>query len=385
MRTRIEHAGIDYTLALDDERAAGQRCWGVVQGRLLDELTGRPLRSLIRVESDRAELSSRVSSGAIAGLAGFPQRAFNHPDLAVNAHAFTIIFHAEGYLPLERLINLGPIPGFPHQFFPLDLGDIGMHREPVVILGRVVRSDGSAVAGVTVRIEALWRQLPSASASPPADPLHLMGLHQPLGFPRNAGVAWLRRRELIDVVGEDKQLLSPVTAGRERIHCSDRINLAVGDMLAIDTEDPELTEYRMVSDLQGALSPAGEAEIVLATPLLRSHRLQAVVSKTLAQPPGPDNLFGVDAIAGDGCVLLDSEHALAGALVAEIGDGSQPNEYRRMLPFATNTDADGYFRLPPLSRVAQLDLRVFGGTLSADIDGFVPDYGGREHWLDVRI
>ncbi len=385
MRRWVENGASDYLLAQDDDRMAGQRWWGVVQGRLLDELTGRPLRTAIRVESDVDQLTPRVAAGALAGLAGIPLQAFHHPDLSLHPHPIDITFHADGYLPQVHHLQLGPLAGFPGRFTPLDLGDIGMHREPVTLRGRVARPDGTPVSGLTVRIESIWRRLPAATASPPPDPSQLLGLHLPLDFPRQAGVARLRRRELIEVVGEDKALMEPAAREQSQIRCSDRVNLAVGDRLAIDTGDPELTEYLAVSDIQGAVSPDAPARIGLAAPLAREHRAGATVRRVTVQPAGPDNLFAVDALAGDGCVLLDGLNGLAGSLFVEILDGVHPNEYRRMRAFATNTDADGCFRLPPLSRVAMLDLRVFGGPLSADIDGFVPDYGRREQWIDLRV
>lgn len=384
MRQQIEASGINYTVSLDDQKRAGQRYWGVVQGRLLDEMTQRPLNNLIRVESDREGLISRASLGGIAGLAGVPEWVFAHPDLATNAHDLSVTFLAEGYLPFIANLILGPIAGFPDQFTPLNLGDIGMHRQPVMIRGRVVQSDGSPAAGLTVRIVALWLQLPSATASSPADPIEVLALQPALRFPRGAA-AWLRRRELIDVVGEDKTLLVPVAADTDRINCSDRVNLAIGDILAIGTEDPALTEYIAITAIDGATASDQPALITLAHPLLNAHLQQAVVRRTTPQPAGTNNPLAMEAIEGDSCVLLNSLTDLGGALVAEIGDGTQPNEYRQIFPFATNTDADGYFRLPPLSRVAQLNLRVHGGMLATDIDGFVPDYGSREHWIDVTV
>jgi hypothetical protein len=50
--------------------------------------------------------------------------------------------------------------------------------------------------------------------------------------------------------------------------------------------------------------------------------------------------------------------------------------------FTATTVAGGFYRLPPLSRVAQLNLQANNGTLSPVLT-FVPDYGGEENKFDI--
>jgi hypothetical protein len=383
----IRTARENYRVALEERQPAGQRLWGVVQRRLIDELTQRPIATRITVETDKKGLVQGSTAGGFAGLAGVPQWVFSDPDLSSHAHTFTAIFRAEGYLAYEARISLGPVAGFPAVFAPLPTAMIEMHRSPIIIRGRVMRNGATPTpaAGLTVGIDALWRRLPSATASPPPDPYTAMAIRPGLRFARSATLTQLRRRDLIDVLGEDKALSADFTAGSRHIRCSNRINLSPGDVLAVDIGDPSITEYLPIAIIDGASTAEQAAVIELEYPLAYGHRRDAVLRRMSPQPPGAINAFGVDAGTGDITVLLDSTTDLAGARTVEISDGVHPNEYGRIFPYSTTTDSNGFFQLPPLHRVAQLDLQVSGTSLSFAIDGFVPDYGRRDNWLNVKV
>jgi hypothetical protein len=383
----ISTARGNYKVTLEERQPAGQRLWAVAQRQLIDELTQRPVATRISVETDKKGLTQGSTVGGIAGLVGVPQWVFSHPDLSTHAHTFTVTFRAEGYLTHETQITVGPIAGFPAVFTPPPTAIIEMHRSPIVIRGRVMRNSATSIpaAGFAVSVIALWRLLPSATASPPADPYTAMAIRPGLRFARDATVTRLRRRDLIDMLGEDKALSKDFAAGSLRILCSNRTNLSPGDILAVDTGDPSVTEYLAITGIDGAGTPEQPAEIELACPLAHGHRRDAVVRRVNPQPPGASNAFGVDAGAGDTSVLLASATDLTGARTVEILDGAHPNEYRRMFPYSTTADSNGYFQLPPLHRVAQLDLRVSGASLSVEIDGFVPDYGRRDNWINVKV
>lgn len=383
----IRTARENYRVALEERQPAGQRLWGVVQRRLIDELTQRPIATRITVETDKKGLVQGSTAGGFAGLAGVPQWVFSDPDLSSHAHTFTAIFRAEGYLAYEAQISLGPIADFPDVFAPLPTTTIEMHRNPISIRGRIMRNGAAPIpaVGLTVDICALWRRLPSATASPPADPYTLMAIRPGLWFARSATVTQLSRRDLIDVLGEDKALSADFTAGSRHIRCSNRINLSIGNILAVDIGDPSITEYLPIASIDGASTAEQPAVIGLLYPLAYDHRQDAVVRRVSPQPPGASNAFGIDAGTGDTSLLLDSSTDLSDARTVEISDGVHPNEYRRIFPYSTTTDSNGYFQLPPLHRVARLDLRISGASLSADIDGFIPDYGSRDNWINVTV
>ena len=56
-----------------------------------------------------------------------------------------------------------------------------------------------------------------------------------------------------------------------------------------------------------------------------------------------------------------------------------------MRRFSVSSDAAGYYRLPPLSRVAQLELRAERGALIPIQMEFRPDYRVRENRLDFTF
>lgn len=393
-RRIVATASKTYTVAMDDLRPAGRRLWGIVRGWLIDELTQRPIVGRVTIKTDKEGMVQQAVASGIAGLVGIPERVFSKVDpatgiydLAINAQQFTIVFGAEGYLSRRWRVSVGPIPGFPDISVPISLGAVEMHRQPIIIRGRVMRN-GSPLApagGLTVAITAVWRRLPSATATPPADPCTIMAICPAIRYPRTVATARVRRREVVNVSGEDKTLLEYVTAGTQQFHCSNRVGLSTGDILTVDPGDPSVAEYVPIAAIDGAAGESQPARVSLSYPLAFSHRRDAVVRRVNPQGPGTDNTLAVDALTGDSCLLLDSVADLVSASTVEISDGAQPDEYLRILPYSATTDAEGFFQLPPLHRVAQLNLSIHGGSLSADIDGFIPDYNRREDWFDVVV
>ena len=79
---------------------------------------------------------------------------------------------------------------------------------------------------------------------------------------------------------------------------------------------------------------------------------------------------------------------LAGASEIQISSPAGADEYHRVMKFTVISDADGYFRLPPLSRVAQPKIRaektVGVELLRTDVI-LRPDYEQRENRLDLAL
>jgi len=70
------------------------------------------------------------------------------------------------------------------------------------------------------------------------------------------------------------------------------------------------------------------------------------------------------------------------ATTVSIDDGVLAIEYHSVSYFTATTVAGGFYRLPPLSRVAQLNLQANNGTLSPPLT-FVPDYADEENKVDI--
>lgn len=412
-RQSIETGNKNYTIAPCDSRLAGERLWAIVQARLIDELTMRHVVTPITVKTNKKYLTPQTTTGGLAGLVGTPARVFAQPDLTTSVHEFKVTFNATGYLAYDSTITIDPILDFPNDFTPVFLGEIEMHREPVVIRGRVMEKNATPsepVAGATIRIaiendpasqtydpaepshENIWLKLPPATAVLQPDKLWIKAIKPNLYFPRKAGTTRIRQRELIHIPGQDKHLLEDAQIGSKSIRCSNRENLAIGQIIVVDAGDVateggnlSLSEYVRITGIDGTGEDDQPAVISLSQPLMYPHRRHAIVRRTNLQPTRANNELAVEAITGDSCLLLSSNNHLGEGQTIEIADGDQTNEYRRIFSIATTSDADGYFRLPPLHRVAQLNLQVSDGSSETNIKNFIPDYRSREQWIDLMI
>jgi len=381
-RRVVEVRGRTYTFSLDDPVPLAGRTWAVVSAWVIDEMTGEPPRSRVTVNTDMPGLTPHVASDGLAGLVGIPGQVF--PYLATQSYQVNLTFMAEGYIPRHEEVTIAQNVDFPNAFDPARTDDILMHRKPIMMQGRTVSANGSTTtptSGATVRITGVWRTLPPADATVPAAPPNLVSLQPPLYFTRPAPIGRLRRKDMMPVVGEDKHLLDIVRKGSNLLRLSDRVNLAPGDIVVIDAANPDLMEYLTVDTISGASAADQPADITLVHPVAHPHRSNTVIRKVIPQALGSDNPFDQDAIAGDPCVLLASMNDLDLASVVEISGGSDPVEYHSLHLFSVNSDADGYYRLPPLSRVAQLEIEaVHGGqTITQTIS---PNYTCRENRID---
>jgi hypothetical protein len=98
------------------------------------------------------------------------------------------------------------------------------------------------------------------------------------------------------------------------------------------------------------------------------------------------NALSVDARAGDITVFPSALTGLAAATTVEVLGGGPPTEYGLVARYDVLSSApDGYFRLPPLGRSAQVRI-VTNPPLSAP--GFLdvsPDYARTEFRIDLVV
>jgi len=69
----------------------------------------------------------------------------------------------------------------------------------------------------------------------------------------------------------------------------------------------------------------------------------------------------------------------------EIDDGVAPPEYHLVAQFSTTTDADGFYRLPPLNRVGQLELTADDGVAPAVRQTVIPNYELIQNTVDFSL
>jgi hypothetical protein len=355
----------------------------VVKARLVDEITTRPPRGIITIFSRQAGLSQRVAGDGLAGLVGVPEQVFPH--LASQGYSVEVLIQADGYLDRSMDVDIAQEPSFPDAFAPGDLGDVLLHRRPTIVSGRAVASNGlytTPLANVSVELTGIWRVMPPPDQVVPADPPLLIDLQPGLAFDRDASTGVLQRREVTPAVGEDKELQAFIGDGSVSVPLSDRVNVSAGDVLSIDPLHPDLAEYVIVDSVSGGSDPELPARVISTYPTRRPHRQGTLVRKVLPQAPGPSNPLGADALNGDTTVFLQSMNDLAAAQTVELTGGGAGPEFRRPRLFSVTTDGEGYYRLPPIGRVAQIQLEATHGVEHIE-KKLSPDYDQRVNHNDL--
>ena len=378
-----------YVFSPDDQPTLGARIWGMVRLQVLDELSGEPPTSIATVTALEPKLASRFTSDGIGGLVGIPLQVF--PDLGTTNRSVHLTVSADGYLPLDDTVDFLTDPTFPVTFTPPALRTLSLHRQPTVITGRTVRNNGGteteAVDGARVTVTGIWRTPPPANVAVPADPPNIVSLQPPLYVGRPSPGQSMRRRDLPPVVGADKEIGADVLAGVNEILLSDRQGLGPGDILLIDAGEPDLVEFIAIASVPVTAPADQPTRITLVYPLKHAHRRRGIVRKVNPQLPGLPQQITESAIAGDTCVFLNGLTELAGAQEIEI-NGPPGDEHHTVMTFAVDSDAEGYYRLPPLSRVAQLEIhaeKTIAMQLFQVTTTFRPDYRQRENRLDLTL
>jgi len=359
---------IVYTVSPEPELPIGLKPQAVIRGRLLDEMTNQPSAGKIYIDSPYAGISPRVGSGGLVGFAAIPVRAF--PELKNAPVSVPVNLLADGYLPLFRNVPVLQDMNFPESFSGGDMGDMLLHRLPTVISGRVLLNTGTAataIPGAAITLTGVWRSLPPASMVVPPAPPDLASLNPGIYVDRSAAGSQVQGLKFLGTPGSDKTLLNDAMAAQPQLVLSDRHLIAPNDILAIDTVDAERTEFVAIKTITGASTDDLPAQVTLASPLRASHRQGATVHKIQFQNVGPVIALGDDAIAGDVCIFVNGVANLTSAPFVSITQGVMPAEYHSASYFQTTSDAQGFFRLPPISRVAQCGLRCHDG-VHTDLD-----------------
>jgi hypothetical protein len=372
----------------DDRIPLANRIQAVLKLLVTDELTSKPPESTITLKVEEKGYTPRVASDGLVGLVAVPLQVI--PRLDAQNYPVNLTVRAQGYLTRELHVEILQDPNFPTHFAAMQI-DLALHREPVTILGRTVRVTGNTLTplpGTEVSLTGIWRIPPPADVVVPPDPPNLIHLQSPLYLDRSALTQFLQPRDLPLIAGSNKTLLNDVSAGTDAIQLSDRHGLAVGDILQIDVDQPDLAEYVEAKAVRTTSAPDQPTVITLNHELMQSHRRNSVVQPTLPQPAGIARPITVDATIGDTCVFLDNLTGLATGHEVQITGVPGKDEYHKLTTFSVLSDADGYYRLPPISRVAQLEIHAEKtvGVQTFEVNAtFVPDYHQRENRLDLTL
>jgi hypothetical protein len=345
----------------------------IAEGQVVDEQTQAETYSPI---CGTTTLTRACYTGLCDGffaVAGVPLAAV--PGLAVQSYSFSITFSADGYIPQTVSTSIGPIPGFPDTFDPVLLPMVSLHRSPASIFGRVVRRVSGAttpIASASVQVTTLWRILPQAGSSPLGEPPNILSVQPPLGLARTAGVDTLQQQSWTPTAGVSKVVLQQSPAGTTQILLQDAVGLSVGSLLLIDGDDPATAEVVTLAAVPISSLANQPATVSAAAPLILTHNDGAIAELVTVAPAGPANTFTQNALPGDVVVFLSGLTGLSPTDTAEIPGASA--EFHTVSQFNITADANGYYRLPPISRVYQVAITAsdgLGNTLSQTI---WPDY-----------
>jgi hypothetical protein len=374
-----------YIISPDARLRPGRITQSIVSAEFRDEHTGRAPAVELVAGTRFPKLTPRSTVDGLAGLTGVPERAL--PFLRTDPYDVDFSVAARRYLPFATNAHFANQPTFSDTFARRDLGVIELHRENVELLGRVVRvsAAGTApVSGATVRITGYWLRIPTPIAAPPPAAPDLVSLRPGVYLNRSSATARLRRRDFA-VTPDISELLEDAAAGTAQWRLSNRLGIAPGEILRIDAVDPELTEYLTVLSVSGSSVPGQPAEIVLRYPGRVDHRPGARVERMTAGAPGANNALVSDAMPGDVVVLTAGLAGIAGATTVEIDDGGPDPEYHIVSLFSVTTDAGGYYRLPALNRVGQLELTADDGVNPAVHNIVVPNYESAQNIADIVL
>ena len=387
LRRVVQANNRNYLFSPDDTPAFATRIQAIVQLRVVDEITRRAPDSQVVIESTEKKLTARVAQDGICGLVGIPLQVF--PGLQNIPYTVSFTISADSYLPVTLTASFPFDNTFPSTFTPQILPDVLLHRAPTVITGRTMQlSNNTPMAGATVSVLSIRRRPRTPTAAVPPDPPNLVALQPPLYTQRPQTTTRIQQRDLVPAATPAKRLVHDLQPGANPILLSDRAGLSSGDVLLIDEGEPDLAEFILIKTVPTTNPPDQQALITLEYPTLNAHRRDAVVRLETPQAPGLQQQFTVDAIPGDTCVFLDGVAALAAAQQVQVTGPATPDEFHGLKRFSTLSDADGYYRLPPLSRVAEVEVRaerIIGPQTFTATETFSPDYRLRENRLDLRL
>ena len=376
-RTTLEARGRAYTLNFDDSPRAGDRYQSIVIAQLFDEITGNPIAGTVRVATDLSAARPKSVRDGICGAAGIPSRLF--PELDTQQYDFGLSFEVGAFTRFNDSIVVPQQPGFPDEFTGVDLGLVELRRMPVTIIVRTLQLDGQNRAvplpGATVEISSIWRTTQDLSGAPIAP--DMVSLQPPLYAARPQPGTTLEPVTMTPVAEPERLLVRPAEPGADVVEVGRTGGLAGGSIIAIDAADADRAEYVEIDNVLGPSDPESPAALTLVFPVQNRHPQGAPVQEMTVAALGPPAAnLGVAGRTGDAIVFVDTVAPFATRPVVRISGGAPPEEFVTALPYQVTTDAEGYGSLPPLTRVAAVEIEASGpGPLTASATSFTPQYG----------
>jgi hypothetical protein len=293
-------------------------------------------------------------------------------------------------------------PVFPDTFATPPAVIAALRRRPVTILGRVVTRNTAAnvttpVVNASVTVTDFWRTRAAITANPsngamtdPVLALRQFAVAVTPGVLASQGAGAMVGAVLLPSAADDRHTTGPADADDTAIGVDRRQNLASSPaplpnrLVLIDADDPARAEYHTIAIVTAAGSAAEPARLTLEAPLARAHPEGCRVARLNpgVLPPGGLTLVSA-AERGDRCLFLDAPIGSPVPGTLRITGGAV-DEFQAFAPLSVQSDSDGYFRLPPLHRMARIALTVDDGAGNVlppiEVD---PDYAVAEQRVDA--
>lgn len=291
-------------------------------------------------------------------------------------------------------------PVFPDTFATPPPVAAGLRRRPVTIAGRVVVRNTAAnvstpVANASVTVTDFWRTRAAIVANPsngamtdPVPALQQFAVAIVPGLLAARAAGSLVGPVVLPSAADDRETTAPARPDQPTIRVNRRQNLSPSPaplpnrLLLIDGDDPAVAEFHTIATITSTGSPVEPAALTLELPLAQTHAQGCrVVRMNPGALPPPTLTLASAAERGDRCLFLDAPLGAPPDTLRIIGGAV--DEFHSFAPLSVTTDVDGYFRFPPLHRMARIALTVDdggGNFLVIEVD---PDYSESEQRVDA--
>jgi hypothetical protein len=216
-------------------------------------------------------------------------------------------------------------------------------------------------------------------------------IQPPLAFSVTKDKAWLEIQS-VSPAGEPVFCLrAAAAAGAVKLRLNSLAGVRKGDILLVGAEDPERSEYLFAEGLEWNEAQAGPGVILLAKPLAFGYPPDTMVRKIArsGQLASAKKIsLSEDARLGDALLFLKelsqplSRRLAAGGLLW-VTERKAAVSLHRALPYRTTSNAQGYFRLPPIGKIAQVEIEARLNEERQVKTIFSPDYRRADNRVDL--
>jgi hypothetical protein len=372
-RVTVVEAGIEHVVNFLGPHAAGHVRQAIVLLQAVDELTGHPVQAPVKVTSTNPAVRGGWATGGVAGLVGVPAQAM--PELDTKPYPIDVTVTVDGFAPWTGTVNFAIQAGFPADFAGRDIGAVELHRRPVTLditaLSLDAHNRPQVLQGADIRITQVWRHVADIGGAGVAAPM--------IGLPLGTSQPWPVGTALDSVsllpAAEPVRRLARATVPGDVVMAVDRLGtLVAGDLIGLDLADIDRREYVPLATVVGSTDPASPTSLESATPVRVTHATSSTARRVPTPPAGPpDATLTEPAQPGDTTVFVDTVAPFATDEIMRASDASITDEYVDAHLYRGVSNAAGFVRMPPLTRVAAVELTATQGALAATVL-FTPDY-----------